>query len=227
MENSQNGKFRNLLGLSAATLLVMFMVSAYVWTQIPTGQQVCVHWNAAGVCDDYGSKFMGIFLFPMIAVGIVALFALIPRIEPRATNIAQSAKAYFAIWGVLMLFSLILHIGIMAELLGWGVNMSMLVPFLVGLLFIVVGNYMGKVRSNYFVGIRTPWTLSSELSWNKTHRLGGKLLILQGVLFMAVAFFLTGEWWIYLLVGYTVGMLAILMAYSYFIWKSDKDVHAH
>lgn len=78
---------------------------------------MCVHWNATGVCDDYGSKFTGIFLMPLITLGLTGLFAVIPRIEPRASNIAQSRKAYLAVWSVLLLFLLVFHSVLMLNLL--------------------------------------------------------------------------------------------------------------
>jgi len=115
----------------------------------------------------------------------------------------------------------------MLELLGHDAKIGAYTPLLVGLVFVVIGSYMGKIRSNYFFGIRTPWTLSSELSWNKTHQLGGKLFVVQGFLFMAGASVFTGKVWVYLLVGSSLVLAAVLMIYSYFIWKGDPEAHIH
>lgn len=227
MDNKQNDNFRNILLLSAGVVLIMFVISGYVWIQVPAGDQVCTHWNAAGECDGYGSKFVGILLTPIIVIGMVGLFALIPHIEPRATNIAQSRKAYTVVWTTMLLFFLILHTVLMLELLGHDAKIGAYTPLLVGLVFVVIGSYMGKIRSNYFFGIRTPWTLSSELSWNKTHQLGGKLFVVQGFLFMAGAIVFTGKVWAYLLVGSSLVLAAVLMIYSYFIWKGDPEAHIH
>ena len=178
---------RNVLLLSAGVVLVMFALSGYVWTQIPAGEQVCVHWNALGECDRYGSKFAGIMLMPIVATALAGLLALIPQIDPRAAHIAQSRRAYAVVWGATLVFTLVLHGALMIELLGHDARLSTYLPLLVGLLFIAIGSVMGQVRSNYFFGIRTPWTLSSELSWRKTHQLGGKLFILEGLLIAAAA----------------------------------------
>jgi uncharacterized membrane protein len=217
---------KTMLLLSGAVVLVMVAISGYVWAQIPAGEQVCTHWNAAGECDDTGSKFVGIFLMPIVAAATAGLFALIPRIEPRAAHLAQSRKAYVAIWTVMLLFFLALHAVLMLELLGHDANMVAYWPFLVGLMFVVIGSNLHHVRSNYLFGIRTPWTLSSELSWQKTHRLGGKLFVLLGLLLMVGVIILKGQVLVYLLLGGSLAIVAILVVYSYIVWKGDTDARA-
>jgi len=225
MKNKQNSYLRNLLIISGAIVLIMFVVSAYVWTQIPTGEKICTHWNAAGECDDTGSKFVGIFLFPIIAAGMAGLFPLILRIEPRAANLARSHKAYTTVCVTILLYFLAFQIILMLNILGSKINISLYVSLLVGLMLIVIGSYLGKIRSNYFFGIRTPWTLSSELSWNKTHRLGSKLMILQGIICIVSKLLFPSEVWIYLLLSSILVIGIIITTYSYFIWKGDSNVH--
>ena len=227
MNSKPNYGFRNILLLSGIVLLAMFAISGYVWTRLPAGEKVCTHWNAAGECDGYGSKFVGILLLPIAAAGMAGVFTLMPRIDPRAVHIAQSRKAYTVVWGTMLLFFLALYIVLMLDLLGYDAHIGSYWPLLVGLMFVVIGYYLDKIKSNFFFGIRTPWTLSSELAWNKTHRLGGKLFVLQGLVFMAGAIVLTGKVWAYLLLGSNLVMVVILMIYSYSIWKGDLEAHAH
>lgn len=226
MTNNHVANLKNVLILSGVVLIVMVLISSYAWTQIPAGEQVCTHWNAAGECDQYGGKFMGIFLLPIIAAAIVGLLAVLPRLEPRTTNMAQSFSAYIVVWRVVLLFFLLLHLVLMLSILGVGVNIGTVLPILIGCLFILIGNYLGKVRSNFFFGIRTPWTLSSDLAWNKTHRLGGKLFVLLGLLFIASAILFQGSAWIFWLVGSTLAMVVVLSIYSYYIWKDDPSALA-
>ena len=217
---------RNIWLLSAAVVFLMFAISSYAWMQIPAGEEVCTHWNAAGECDDYGSKFVGIYLMPIVTAAVVGLFALIPRIDPRAANIARSRKSYTAVWAAVILFFLALHTILTLSILDRDVNIGTYVPLLVGFMLVAIGNYMGKIRSNYMFGIRTPWTLSSELAWNKTHRLGGKLFVVEGIIIMAGAIFLQDEWWTYLMLGSIFLMVAVLTGYSYLIWRQDPAIRA-
>jgi len=223
MNRKQNPSTKTMLLVSGAVILVLFAISAYVWTRIPASESVCTHWNAAGECDDYGGRFVGILLLPIITMGMAGLLALIPRIEPRAANLSQSGRAYAAVWGAMLLFFVALHIITMLEVLGHGAGIGTTMPILVGLLFVLIGGSLGHIRSNYFFGIRTPWTLSSELSWDKTHRLGGKLFVILGLILMVSPLVVTGEVWIYGLMGGTLVSVVVLAAYSYVIWRGDPD----
>ena len=184
---------------------------------------MCVHWNAAGACDGYGGRFEGLFLMPIIVAGVVGLFAAIPYIEPRRNHILQSARAYVAVWMVMLLYFLALHIILTLSVLGHKVAIGTFVPFIVGLMFVVIGAFLGKVQSNFLFGIRTPWTLSSELSWKKTHRLGGVLFMVEGVLIAVGAIAFPGTLWVYLLIGSIVVLLVTVTVYSYVVWKGDPE----
>ncbi len=217
-------KLRNLWIASGVIVAAMLLISGYLWGQIPAGEEVCVHWNAAGVCDDYGSKFMGIFLLPLVTIGVAILFGVIRKIDPRSANLDQSHKAFGAVWLGTMVFMLVIHIFVMLQLLNSNVNFGVFIPAVVGALFVIIGNYMGKVRSNFFFGIRTPWTLSSEVAWNKTHRLGGRLMVLLGLAMIAGTIVFSNPAWVYyIVVGGSLGLVAFTYAYSYWVWKNDAD----
>ena len=215
---------RRLWAVSGVIIALMFAVSLWVWPQVPDNAQVPIHWNAAGQPDDYGSKFVGIFLMPLVGIGIVALFSLIRYIDPKRVNIERSATAFRAtLFGVLF-FMLALHIATMLNIVGYTFNVGYVAAPAVGIMFIVMGNYMGKIRRNYMFGVRTPWTLASELSWNKTHRLAGKLFVAAGLLIV-----LTTLWEpafaFYTMMGAIFVTLALTMGYSYWVWKHDPAIH--
>lgn len=220
---SQNLDLRNILFFSAFVLIVMYAISAWAWVQVPAGTPVPIHWNVQGEVDAYGSKFWGLLLLPLVNTGIVALFAVLPRIEPRQGNIIRSQKAYTRFWATFLIFMLVLHISLVAATLGYPVRIDVVVPVMVGVLFIVLGNYLGKVRSNYMMGIRTPWTLASDLSWNKTHRLGGKLFMLIGGLTILAALFWTPVATFAIMIGGIFLMVGGLFLYSYVVWKNDPN----
>lgn len=208
---------------TAVTVIAMTLFSFWAWAQLPEGAQIPVHWNAYGEVDRYGSIFEGLFLIPLVTAGVALLLWAIPKIDPRRINIAQSAKAYRATWAGLLIFMAIMHVSLVLNALGYPINIGMVVPVLVGILFLVIGNYMGKIRSNFMFGIRTPWTLSSDLSWNKTHRLGGRLFMVIGLLMIATVFLPAGPLWVFVLLGSIFSMVALLFVYSYLVYRSDPQ----
>ncbi|MEZ4514067.1 MAG: SdpI family protein [Chloroflexota bacterium] len=217
---------RKLLGLTAVTLIIMLLVSAWAWGQIPAGAQLPVHWNAAGEVDRYGGKVEGLLLSPIITAGLMVLVAFITRLEPRRSNFLQSEKAFTMFWYVLLLFFLMLHITTTGIALGYNIPLPLVIGVGIGLMFIVLGNFMGKIRSTYTFGIRTPWTLDSDLSWNKTHRLGGKLFMATGVLVLLTAVIGSSILMFWALMGGIVVTLVVTMVYSYIVWKNDPDAQA-
>lgn len=221
MNNAPSFRFRTHLLISAAVVVVMVAISAYAWPRLPDGVPVCTHWNAQGVCDDWGSKGTGLFLMPAVVAGVALLFAVLPHVEPRRANLAQSGTAYAAVWMVMLAFFLVFHVIVVLQLLGVPVMMGALVPALTGVLFIAIGAVLGKVKSNYFFGIRTPWTLSSELSWQKTHRLGGWLFMAAGALIVVGALALPQGMWVVVMMGVLVALVVTLAVYSYLVWKGD------
>ena len=153
---------------------------------------------------------------------MAALFWVIPTIEPRRANILKSEKAYTAIWiGVVLLLAVVDLVAVAAAM-GSELNVATVIPIGVGALFIVIGNYLPKVRPNYMVGIRTPWTLTSDLSWDRTHRVGGRLFVLEGIVFILFGLLRPSrEALVVGLLGGIVVMLVFLFAYSYRVWKTD------
>lgn len=209
--------------VSGLIILAMLVLSAWAWVRTPAGAQIPIHWNAAGEVDGYGSKWVGLFLMPLITTAVALLLSQLPAIDPKGANILRSGKAYYVTWIALIGLQLLVHGVIIAAILGHEANIGRIIPFGVGVMFIILGNYFGKIRPNYTMGIRTPWTLASDLSWNKTHRLGGKLFIAVG-LFMATAVFLPiSELWVYVMLAGLFGSIILLTIYSYIVWKQDPD----
>lgn len=219
------------LVISAVVVVVMLALSVWGATRPGLGEEVCTHWNAAGVCDGWGGKFLGFYLLPLVMIGVVGLIAAIPFIEPRRSNLAMSRTAYVALWAVLLFYFLVLHVILVinalheAGVVAFNLDVGRLVPISVGVLFVVIGNYLGKIRSNYMMGIRTPWTLASDLAWDKTHRLGGKLFMLAGLLLVLSSLFLPVTWWVYVMLGTLFPMIIFLFVYSYLVWRNDPKAH--
>ncbi len=207
--------------VQAVILIGMFIVAAVAWASAP--DRIPIHWNAAGEVDGYGGKFMGLLLTPLITVGIYLLLKYIPRIDPARRNYETFASTYLLIRVAMVVYMAFVYI---AMVLAIGHEETFPVGDLiigsVGVLFIILGAVMGKFRPNWFAGIRTPWTLTSKLSWTKTHRLGGRVFIATGVATMIGAFF-GSELAFYAMFIVMIPGIIFLVVYSYFVWRDDPD----
>jgi uncharacterized membrane protein len=215
---------RPLAIFSAVVIGAMLVLSAWAWTQLPPDARVPIHWGADGQVNGWADKTVGLLLIPLITVGVGILFWFIPVIEPRRANIEKSGKAYGAIWVSVILLMAAVQVAIVAAAMGSSLDMTTLIFFGTGAVFIVIGNYLPKVRSNYLMGIRTPWTLTSERSWDRTHRLGGRLFVLEGILFIVLGLIRpSAEVLLVVLLGGIGVLLAVVFVYSYRVWKADPD----
>ena len=209
--------------VSAVVLAAMVIVTAWGLSQVGPDAEVPIHWNASGDPNGYGSALVAFVLVPLITLGIVALMAVVPRIEPRRENLQRSGSAYRSVAIALVLLMLAVHIAVVVAGTGNPVPMGALIGGGVGLLFAVMGNVLVTVRSNFMFGVRTPWTLSSDLAWDRTHRLIGRLFVIGGIGMVALA--LTGQllWVISVMLGFIVVVLIVAVVYSYRVWASDPD----
>jgi uncharacterized membrane protein len=178
-----------ILGL----VLLAFIMSAAAYPFVP--DQVASHWNAQGHVDGYMSKFWGLFFLPLLLVGMVALLWGLPKLDPMKANIEQFRTHYENFIIVLLVFMLLLHGQVILWNLGVRLSMNLTMPVLFGGLMFYTGVLLEKAKRNWFIGIRTAWTLSSDTVWDKTHQLGAKLfkltglISLAGILFQQQAFF--------------------------------------
>lgn len=213
---------RSILVVTGITALAGFIVSAWAWGQVPDGAQIPIHWGANGEANGYASKAVGLLLLPAMTLGIGTLLAFLPRIDPRRANLVRSGPAYQAIIIAVLLLMLALHVAAVISATGQHVDMARIVPIGVGMLFLIMGNYLGKTRSSWFFGIRTPWTMSSERSWTKTHRLGGYLFAAFGAMMVVVAV-IDPKSMVWALIPGLAVIVGVLFVYSYLIWRTDPD----
>lgn len=203
--------------LVIVALVLIFVVTAVLYGQLP--DPMPIHWNAAGVPDDFASRPFGAFLLPSTALAVYLLFLLLPRIDPRRDNYERFAGAYRVLRDAITLFLVLLQ-GLILYALILGDSRLSTDFVLAGLafLFMVMGGYMPRFRSNWFVGIRTPWTLSDDRVWRRTHRLGGRIFLLTGVIMLAGLLLPPG--WDFVLVM-TSALVAALVptVYSYLLYR--------
>jgi uncharacterized membrane protein len=158
---------------------------------------------------------------PIFLLGMWALMKILPKIDPRGSNYAKFAGAFEAIIVSIMVFMLALHIVILRAALGYPVQIERIIPIGIGVLLIVVGNLLPRARPNWFVGIRTPWTLSSDRVWEKTHRFGGRVFVAGGILITITA--LVWAPWAHVVLSVAMVLIAAsLVIYSYREWKLEQ-----
>lgn len=182
-----------------------------------------IHWGANGEADGFATKINAMILTVGIMVLIYFIIAFVPRIDPRKENYKYFSKTYNILLNAVLLLFFFVNMSTILQGLGYNVPMSYIAPIMAGLVFIIIGNYLQRVRSNYFMGIRTPWTLSNENVWKKTHRLSGKLFFIGGLLILISAFLPDGYKSV-IMWGSIVLCVAIPYLYSYLAYKKEMNM---
>jgi uncharacterized membrane protein len=175
--------------------------------------QIAIHWGLEGSADGYGSKFVGLFLVPIFSALLYPFMYALPKLDPAKGLVRFRGSYDWFVFGFLVYMAYVHFLGIVWNL-GWRFSFIRLLAPAIGLLFMGIGVLLREARLNWFLGIRTPWTLSSEVVWNRTHDIGGKLFIVSGAL-ASLGALLDG--WFSLLLIVAPGILSgiYLFIYSY------------
>ena len=197
-----------------------FIASAIAYPRLP--ETIPTHWNMDGQPDGWSSRAFGALITPVILLFVWGFARVLPAIDPRGANYAKFGGAFEAIFDSLMLFLLGMHIVLLRAGLGYPVQIQRIAPFGIGVLLIVIGNLLPRCRPNWFVGIRTPWTLSSDRVWEKTHRIGGRLFVAAGFLIAVAALFWV-QWVHVVLITSILLATAAVLIYSYLEWKREQS----
>jgi uncharacterized membrane protein len=216
-------KNRAPLTASIAIVAAMLAASVWAWGHIPAGTRIPIHWDIYGQPDGFALAPLALFMTPAMAALIALLFIAIPALEPRRLNLARSAKFYHAAWIGTILLMAAVHGLVLYNAMHPGVQVGGIVIAGVCLFMIVIGNYLGKTRSMFLGGVRTPWTLSSEYSWQRTHSLAGKLFILSGALGFAAVVALPLKFAVEIFVFSIVATVVFSVVASYFYWLHDPE----
>jgi uncharacterized membrane protein len=164
--------------LPLAAIVVAFIASVVVYPRLP--DPMPTHWNFAGEADDYSSRLVGAFMLPLVALGAYFMMFVWPYFDPRRASLMRSSDVYVLMRTAAILFMVYLHgIALYSAATGSTLNNSLVLGGL-GVVFLVIGNYMPRIRPNWIAGVRTPWTLSSDSVWRATHRLAGRIFMLGG-----------------------------------------------
>jgi len=209
--------------LTTLTVLILIvaatLIGALLWNQLP--EQMASHWDINDQVNGYMPKFWGVFMMPLMLLGISILLLVVPNIDPLKANIAQFRETFNLFITFITGFMVYIYILTLRWNLGYtnfGIGKAMLPAM--GLLFIFIGFMFRKAKRNFFIGIRTPWTLSNDTVWDKTHQLGAILFIASGVLTVIGGFF-GGTIAFWMLFIPLMGSTLFLVAYSYVLYQRE------
>ncbi|MCB2359694.1 SdpI family protein [Clostridium estertheticum] len=211
-------KISNILKKDLGILFLIilgFALGVYFYPLLPT--KVPIHWNFKGQVDGYGSRFFGAFGLAFINLAMYLLFIALPYIDPKGKNYKDFQSTYQYLKYLLII--LFLGIEVTTLLIGTGVaiNITIIIQIMVSLLFILLGNVMGRFKFNYFVGIKTPWTLANEEVWRKTHRMAAPIWVIGGILNILLTVTKVNFSWLGFIIIVAVNSI-VPTVYSYIIY---------
>ncbi len=203
----------------ALLVAAAFVFSLFAYRHLP--DPMVVHWDLHGTPNGYGSRLVGAFLMPVMALAIWGFMRGLPRIDPRGANYAKFQGTYDLVVNAVVTLLVAIHVAVVGAALGWPIRIDRLMPFVVGGMLLLMGNVMPRARSNWWFGIRTPWTLSSDTVWTKTHRVGGYLMTAAGLVSL-LSIFLPVRAGFVVLMSAIVGASFGSVVYSYFAWREEQ-----
>lgn len=208
-------KINKSLAIILAIIIISFIIAIYVYPLLP--DRIASHWNMRGEIDGYMSKFWGTFLMPVISIILLLAFIFLPRLDPLKKNVDQFRMYFESFIIVIFLFFFYIFLLTIFWNLGKRFNIGQMLAPAFAILWFFGGILVGKAKQNWFIGIRTPWTLSSDKSWEKTHALGAKFFKVSA--FIALAGLIFPTYAIYFVMIPVIFFAIYLIVYSYFVYN--------
>lgn len=203
-----------LLITTSIIILIPICIGLILWSSLP--EQIAIHWNAEGVADSFGSKSMAVFAHPCFLLVVHWACTLITSADPKVKNV-QGKPLTLVLW-ICPILSLLISTIIYINALGLNLRIEIMMPLVIGALFVLIGNYIPKCKQNHTIGIKLPWTFNDSENWNKTHRFTGILWVVGGLIIMALS--LLGSFVIFMSI--VVVMILLPLIYSYCLYKKKN-----
>jgi uncharacterized membrane protein len=209
-------KLKNELPL-IAIVLIPFVFLAYIWNDLP--QKVPIHWNINGEIDRFGNKLELILIPLLFPLMTYLIFLVVPKIDPKQQINKFGSKKYQNLKTLIIVFMSILAVLMIYVAKNQSLANVNLIVLPIGVLYIILGNYFKTIKANYFIGIRTPWTLENETVWKETHKLGGKLWFAGGLVIVMSSLLFENKANLIVFMMVTGIIIIIPIVYSYLKFK--------
>lgn len=200
-----------------AIVAAPFIYLASIWKGLPAS--VPLHWNIKGEIDRYGDKSELLLIPILLPLLIYIIFSLVPLIDPKG-KIKQMGNKYFMLKAAMTIFMSILAMIIIYAVKNQSLYNPNYIVLLIGVLFVILGNYFKTLRANYFIGIKTPWTLENETVWKETHKLAGKIWFIGGFIIILSSLILDKKANFSVFIGITIIVSLVPVIYSFFKFRS-------
>ena len=201
-------------------ILAASVFAAVVYSDLP--ERMPTHWNMAGEVDGWSTRLGGAITLPLIGLGIWALLQWLPFIDPLRKNYEKFRPTYDVAINLILVFIALAHVFVLGVALGWPLNITRALPIGIGLACILIGNVLPRARRNWLFGVRTPWTLSSDRVWERTHRVAGYLFVALGAALLVSAALPLSLPLNAVFVSIAV-VAAIAFVYSYVAWRQESS----
>jgi len=203
-------------------IVLPYIYLATIWNILPA--QVPTHFNLEGIADGWSSKHSLIYIIGALGIGIYLIMLIIPTIDPKK-KIQQMGNKYYNIRFILTFCFSLLAFHILYSSKEGSMQKSDILFLIIGILFAMLGNYFQTIRPNYFIGIRTPWTLENEKVWKSTHSLAGRIWIVGGILIAVLGFFIKNSGIFSIIFGLIISiMILVPIIFSYTEFQKEKKI---
>lgn len=206
------------------TVFLLVAIGAGIWFFPDLPDRIPTHWGFSGEPNGYSSRQFGAFFTPFLMVLTFVLLRVLPAFGPERGSRSGSQDGLDALLNGVLGVLLTIHVLTLSYAVGYMKDMTLVLPILLGILFLLIGYYLPRVRPNYVIGIRTPWSLASEEVWTRTHQTGGKLFVIGGLL-LVLASFLPHDYRVWITAGVTISLLVLTTGSSYYYYRKLPPVH--
>ena len=203
--------------IASIIILVPIIIGLILWNKLP--DKLPTHWNSAGEVDGWSSKAFAVFGLPGFLFAVHWVCLLASSVDPKKQNI--EGKVLNIVFWICPIISVLGAVLIYGTVFGMEIRVEKIMPVLIGILFIVIGNYLPKCKQSYTVGIKLPWTLNDEENWNRTHRLGGKLWVACGVV-VILSMFLPNKFMVAIFLSVIAVAVFVPTVYSYLTFREKE-----